>query len=300
MNILVTGGNGFIGSHVVDKLKNSGHNVTIYDLAKPYTKNLNHINADILDQNKLSESTKDIDVIYHLAAVSNVNKAYEDPTKCINLNSTGTINVLEAARKNNVKRIIFASTVWVYAGTKEENVDETSPFHMPGAGHIYTSTKIAGELYCHDYKELYGQDFTILRYGIPYGPRARETTVIPIFVRKAINKEPLTINGSGKQYRNFVYVEDLAEGNVLALKEAAKNQIYNLDGTIPITIKEVAEAIKSILGNVKIVHKEAREGDYKGKTVSSEKAKRDLGWEPKTDFLEGMKKYINWYKHNLD
>ncbi len=297
MNILVTGGNGFIGSHVVDKLAEENHNVTTFDLAEPYKQPLNHINGDILDFNKLKEATKNIDVIYHLAAVSNVNKAYKDPIKCINLNSTGTINILEAARVNNIKRVIFASTVWVYAGSKEENVDEKSPFHMPGAGHIYTSTKIAGELFCHDYKELYDQDFTILRYGIPYGPRARETTVIPIFVRKAINKEPLTINGSGKQYRNFIYVEDLAEGNVLALNELAKNKIYNLDGTEPISIKQVAETIKSNMGDVEIIHKEAREGDYKGKTVSSEKAKIDLNWQPKTTFLEGMKKYINWYKN---
>jgi UDP-glucose 4-epimerase len=115
-------------------------------------------------------------------------------------------------------------------------------------------------------------------------------------VRKALSGEPLTIFGDGSQYRNFIYVEDLAEGNVAALKKVAINQTYNLEGIRPITIKEIAETVRSLVGKVTIEHKEARPGDYSGATVSAEKAKKELGWEPKVDFEEGLRRYIEWYK----
>jgi UDP-glucose 4-epimerase len=167
---------------------------------------------------------------------------------------------------------------------------------MPGAGHVYTSTKIASELFIHDYSRLYGVPFTILRFGIPYGPRARSGTVIPIFIRKAILGEPLTIFGDGLQYRNFIYVEDLAQGNVRALADVAENQTYNLEGLRPISVREVAETIQKLRGNVEIEYKPPRPGDYRGKVVSSEKARRDLGWTPKVEFEEGMRRYLRWFE----
>jgi UDP-glucose 4-epimerase len=138
-------------------------------------------------------------------------------------------------------------------------------------------------------------EVTILRYGIPYGPRARDGAVIPIFVRKAINGEPLTIAGDGLQFRKFIYVEDLAEGNVLALKNIGKNKIYNLDGKEKVTIKQIAETVKKIIGDVKIEFTPARPGDFSGKEVSSDLAKKELNWEPKISFEEGVRRYIKWY-----
>ena len=296
MKILVTGGNGFIGRHLIDRLEKSNHDVASYDITKAFKNTVNRIEADILDSKELDKATKDIDVVYHLAAVSDVNNAFKDPTTCVKINNIGTLNVLEAARKNNVKRVIFASTVWVYSTSKETRVDENSSINIASSNHIYTSTKIAGELFCHNYNKLYGQDFTILRYGIPYGPGAREALAIPLFIKKALNKEGITIFGDGSQYRNFLWIEDLAEGNILALKDIAKNQTYNLAGEKPIKIHEVASIIKTILGDVEIRHEESRKADFKGKTVSSEKAKSDLGWEAKTSFTEGISKYIEWYK----
>jgi len=143
-------------------------------------------------------------------------------------------------------------------------------------------------------------EVTILRYGIPYGPRARDGAVIPIFVKKAINGEPLTIAGDGLQFRKFVYVEDLAEGNVLALKTIAKNKIYNLDGSEKVSIKQIAETIKKIIGNVKIEYTPARPGDFSGKEVSSQLAAKELGWEPKVSFEEGVRRYIKWYKERQE
>ncbi|MFN8487847.1 MAG: NAD-dependent epimerase/dehydratase family protein [Caldilineaceae bacterium] len=300
MRCLVTGGAGFIGSHVVDTLVGGGHDVTILDYgARPHRDDVGYVNVDIGDLAALEDATEGYDFIYHLAAVSNVNDAYKNPLRCVNLNITGTANVLEVARRNEVKRVVFASTVWVYAGARDHAVHEYSPFYMPGAGHIYTSSKIAGELLCHDYWELYKLPYTILRYGIPYGPRMRETLVIPIFLRKAFAGEALTIAGDGSQFRNFVYVEDLARAHLLAMDARAINQTYNLEGLRKVTVKEVASTIDQLLGGVKLDYVPARAGDYRGKEVSAEKAKAELGWVPEVDFEEGMRRTVEWYKEQL-
>lgn len=295
MRVLVTGGSGFIGSHVVDKLRDKEIEVRVYDTLIPtYRKDIEFYQGSILDMAALSFAMSDIDAVFHLAAVADVKDVYNEPHYAESINVRGTANVLEAARKANVKRIIYGSTTWVYSEAKEDDVDEATPLHAPL--HFYTATKLAGEYYCQSYSKLYGLEFVILRYGIPYGPRARDGAVIPIFVKKALNGEPLTIAGDGLQFRKFVYVEDLAEGNVLALKNIAKDKIYNLDGQESITIKQIAEAIKKMIGNVKIEYTPARPGDFSGKKVSSGLAKKDLGWEPKTSFEEGLRRYIKWYQ----
>lgn len=301
MRSVVTGGSGFIGSHVVDHLVDAGHEVLIVDRGvRPHREDVEFADVNVADFPTLLEATKGADYISHLAAVSNVNHAFTDPLRCVQFNALGTVNVLEAARRNKVRRVFFASTVWVYTGSRDSHVREDSPFYMPGAGHIYTSTKIASELFCHDYWKLYQQPFTILRYGIPYGPRVREELVIPIFLKKALAGEPITITGDGSQYRNFVYVEDLARAHILALDPVAENQTYNLEGMRRITIREVAETISQLLGgSAKIEYLPARPGDYAGKEVSAEKARRELGWEPVVDFEEGMRRTIQWYKRKF-
>lgn len=297
MKVLVTGGSGFIGSHVVDKLKERGLEIRVYDGVIPvYRKDIEFYQGSILDVSALSLAIKDVDVIFHLAAVADVKDVYNDPHYAESVNVRGTANVLEAARKSSVKRVVYGSTTWVYSDAVANEVNEATPLHAPS--HFYTATKLAAEYYCQSYSNLYGIETTILRYGIPYGPRAREGAVIPIFVKKALNGEPITIAGDGLQFRKFVYVEDLAEGNVLALKSLAKNKIYNIDGKEKVTIKQIAETIKKILGNVKIEYTPARPGDFPGKEVSSELAKKELGWEAKTSFEDGVRKYIKWYREN--
>lgn len=295
MKVLVTGGSGFIGSHVVDKLRDKGVKVRVYDTVMPtFRDDIEYYQGSILDKTALGFAIFDMDAVMHLAAVADVKDVFEDPHYSEAINVRGTINVLEAARKSSVKRVIYGSTTWVYSDADVDTVDETTPLHAPS--HLYTATKLAGEYYCQAYSKLYGLEFTILRYGIPYGPRGRDGAVLPIFVKKALNGEPLTIAGDGSQFRKFVYVEDLAEGNVLALQSIAKNKIYNLDGKEKITIKQIAETIKEILGNVKIELTPARPGDFSGKEISSKKAKDELGWEPKTSFKEGVIRYIKWFK----
>lgn len=299
MKVLVTGGSGFIGSHVVDKLRDKGVEVRVYDCVMPtHRKDIEFYQGSILDKAALGFAINGVDAIYHLAALADVKDVYDNPHYAESINVRGTVNVLEVARKSDVRRVFYGSTVWVYSEAQENKVDESTPLHAPA--HFYTATKLAGEYYCQSYSNLYGLEVTILRYGIPYGPRARDGAVIPIFVKKALKGEPITIAGDGSQFRKFVYVEDLAEGNVLALKSIAKGKIYNLDGGEKITITEIVETITKILGNVKIEYVPPRPGDFSGKEVSSNLAKKELGWEPKISFEEGLRRYIKWYQEKIE
>lgn len=300
MNIGVVGGSGFIGSHVVDKLLEHGHEVTVFDIMKPHRNDVRHIYIDVTDLSKTCVALAGAyDAVYMLAAMADVNDVYKNPVEAGEVNIMAVVNVLEAARRSGIGRVILASTVWVYEMAESEIVDENTQLVLSKTKHVYTASKVAAELLCHAYQRLYGQNFTILRYGIPYGPRARGATVVALFVRKALNGDPLTIAGDGSQYRNFIYVEDLAEGNVAALKEVATNQIYNLEGMRAVTIKEIAETIKRLVGAVVIEYTEPRPGDYWGAIASNDKAKKELGWQPQVDFEEGVRRYIEWYKRNL-
>jgi UDP-glucose 4-epimerase len=300
VNIGVIGGSGFIGSHIVDKLIEHGHEVTIFDIMKPKQHNIRHIYIDITDLSKsVVALTGNYDVIYLLAAMADVNDVYKNPVEAGEVNILAVANVLEAARRNGIGRVILASTVWVYEMATDKNVNEDTQLLLEKVNHIYTASKVAAEVYCISYYKLYDQEFTILRYGIPYGPRARGGTVIAIFVKKALNGEPITILGDGSQYRNFIYVEDLALGNVAALQDVAKNQTYNLDGMRPVTIREVAETVKRVVGNVEINYESGRVGDYAGNLVSGAKARKELNWQPEIDLEEGITRYIKWYKENM-
>ena len=298
MKVLVTGGSGFIGSHVVDKLRDKGVNVRVYDMIMPTFRNdIEYYQGSLLDRTALEMAMEGVNIVYHLGAIADVKDVYKDPLYSESINTRGTINILEAAKNEGVIKFVYGSTTWVYSDTDVEFVDESTSLHAPS--HLYTATKIASEYYCQSYSKLYGLKTTILRYGIPYGPRARGGAVIPIFVRKALNNEPLTIAGDGAQFRNFVYVEDLAKGNILGARKIADNKIYNLEGDVKISIKDIAETIKKILGNVKIEYIEGRPGDFSGKKISNRKAKEELGWIPKTSFEDGVRKYIDWYQEQL-
>ncbi len=280
---------------MVDKLRLRGHEPVIYDLRpSPWHENgsVETVLGSITDREALERALHSCDAVAHLAAVADVNDVHAEPEDAERINARGTVAVLEAARRAGVKRIVYASTIWVYSDCREEEVDEETL--LPAPSHLYTSTKLAGELYCKAYQELYGIDYTILRFGIPYGPRAREAAVIPAFVAKALRGEPLTLAGDGSQSRRFVYVEDLADGVALGLAEVASNRVYNLASDENVTIKQIAETIKQELGNVEIVHTPARPGDFGGKVVSSRRARRELGWTAGTPFAEGVRRYVSW------
>lgn len=298
MRVLVTGGCGFIGSHVVDHLRDAGHEVVVFDVAaRSHRPDVEVITGNILDPLVLEQAVQGCQFVFHLAAIPDVNTAFADPVACVEVNTLGTALVLEAARRHGVARVVLASTVWVYGAASAEEVDETSCFEPTGAGHVYTTSKIAAELLCQDFWRLYKQPFTILRYGIPYGPRMRRELVIPRFIDQALNGEVLTIAGDGSQHRNFVYVEDLARAHVLAMAAVAENQIYNLEGAERVTVLAIAQTLQRLLPQrLRIEFVPARVGDYGGKAVSAEKAWRDLGWRPEISFEEGLRRTLLWYQ----
>lgn len=297
--VAVTGGSGFIGSHVVDALLDKGHEVTVIDhRVRPHRPDVKFEDVDLMDFSSVLSATGGAEHVFHLAAVSNVNTAYKYPVYSTALNVMGTTHVLEAARINKAKRVYLASTVWVYNGIPNGRVaDESVPFYLNGAGHIYTTSKIASEMICHNYHQLYDVPITVLRYGIPYGPRMREELMIPVFLKKALTGQPLTVTGKGDQFRKFLYVTDLARAHILAMEEQAANETYNAEGKRPVTVLEVAEGIKALLGDkVKIEFVPARSGDFGGKEVIAEKAKRELGWEPTIEFDDGLKDTLRWFR----
>jgi UDP-glucose 4-epimerase len=295
---IVTGGSGFIGSHVVDVLCKAGHHVVILDRTPPRTRtDVEYVDVDILDPQAVCRAVAGADYVHHMAAVSNVNEAYDAPLECVDTNVQGTANVLEAARREGVKRVFFSSSVWVYNGTPSTWVDENTPLHMPGPGHVYTSSKIAGELLAHDYAALYKLPVTVFRYGVVYGPRMRDELLIPTLLRRAFGGQSLQVAGGGQQARNFVYVEDLARAHLLALADACSNQTFNLDGSRPVTVLEVAERVCKLIGShVTIEHTPGRPGDYSGKLVSQEKSAHIMGWRASTSFDEGMRRTYDWYR----
>ena len=297
MRVLVTGGAGFIGSHVVDRLRAGSIEARIFDLraSSHHTQDeVEMVVGDLLDPACVSAAMTGCEAVVHLAAAADADAVAGSPAHSEQVNSRGTLNVLEAAREAGVTRVIYASTIWVYSDTSSSTVDEETPLGLPG--HLYTATKLAGEMYCRSYGELYGIEYTILRFGIPYGPRARPSAVIPTFVRKALAGEPLTIAGGGRQSRRFVYVEDLADGVVRALAPLAANRIYNLVGTEDVTIREVAETVGRAAGNTQLVDVPGRSADFTGVQVSGERAARDLGWRASTPFAAGVPRYVAWHR----
>lgn len=297
MKILVTGGSGFIGSHLVDQLEKEGYDVKVLDIVKPYRKGIKFVKANILDYESLEKAIKGIDVIYHLVAYQDISNAFNVPAEFMKVNTYGALNVLEAARKNNVKRVIFSSSVWVYSTVKEDFVTEDTPLNPANANHLFTLSKLMSEAYIQSYKRFYNQDFTILRYGVTYGPRAKPNGLVPCFVKKLFNNEEITILGDGNQTRSLIHVKDIVEGNIVALKDIAKNKIYNLDGLKPISINEFLKLIQELFGKkAKIKYEKSKEGDYAGKVVSIEKAKKELGWVPKVSLKEGVKEYSKHVK----
>ena len=299
MRVGVTGGSGFIGSHVVDALAEAGHEVTVLDLKAPHRADVDHRAVDLLDADSLTVATHGLDALFHLAAYADVNDVVRDPVGAIDLNVGGTVRALEAAKANGIGRFVLASTVWAYSSHRpprpDATVDEDALMTVDVSRHIYTTSKLASEMLCHDYWYMHGVPFTVLRYGIPYGPRMRPSLVIPVFVRKALNGEALTVTGDGSQHRKFVYVKDLARAHVLALSEAGRNQTFNLDGTEKVTILRIAETVMRLTGSDRpIEFLPARSGDYGGVDVSSEKAARLLNWRPETSFDDGIRETVAW------
>jgi len=295
MKVVVTGGSGFIGSHVVDELIEAGHEPRILDLVPSpwHDGNVETVLADLTDPAAVREAVGGCDAIVHLAAMADVYQVVDQPARTDEVNVRGTFNLLEAARHAKVQRLCYASTIWVYGNAPgPQPHDEDTPLVLPP--HLYTATKLAGEMYCRGYETLYGLETTILRFGIPYGPRARPAAVVPAFIAKARAGTSLTIAGDGSATRQFVYVEDLAEGVVAALAPAAAGRVYNLVGAELVSVRQIADTVREVVADVPVEYGPERPADLVFGPASGERAARELGWRPRTSFADGVRRYVDW------
>ena len=279
-NVLVTGGSGFIGSHVVDSLVKNKYKVTILDINNPKRKDVKFIKGSILDKSKIKSALKNINIIFHLAAASDITKVKEIPLKTIKTNILGTTYLLEGARDINIDKFIFASSIYSY-GT---------------AGNLYTTSKTSSEQIIKNYNLIYGQKFTILRYATAYGPRNREVDAVSIFVERALKNSNLIIHGNGQQKRNYIYTDDLGLGSLFALKKKATNKTITLVPKRSIKIIDLAKIIIRLTNSKsKIIFnkKEKRLDDFTSIFSYKNINKKNLMiWRPKYSLERGLKKYI--------
>ncbi len=295
MKILVTGGAGFIGSHLVDRLIKDGHQVTIIDnLSTGYKRNLNHqakfIQADIRNLTQIKKNFVGKDFIFHLAALPRIQPSIVDPHLTNENNIGGTLNVLLASSTARVKRLIYSASSSCY-GTNNPPLKEDDKPHCLNP---YAVSKYTGEIYCQLFSELYGLDTVSLRYFNVYGPRADSrgdyATVIPIFLRQKKQKKPLTIVGDGKKRRDFTYIDDVIEANIKAMKYKRKfnGEVINIGAGRNYSINQLAK----IIGG-RTVRIPPRPGEAKATLADNSKAKKILNWEPKVDLKEGIKRLIS-------
>jgi UDP-glucose 4-epimerase len=294
VRVAVTGSAGFVGRHLLACLCEKGHDVVPVDTqAVPA--------VDIMSQEQLLHHLTGVDAIVHLAAEAHADRAEKDPASAVSLNAVGTTNVLTAARKLDA-RVIYGSTIWVYgsASTANGKYEEDDPLVVTADRHIYTSSKLAGELLTRDFVSMYGLHATILRFGIPYGPHMREEAVLPRFCGAVLRGEPIEVADGGLQGRQFIDVRDLAEGVRAALEADALGPIYNLVSDEFTTIAEVAEVVMSVAGKkVPIRNRDGRRGDFSPCGVaSSRRAERELGWRVTIPFADGVRDYWQWFCSN--
>lgn len=297
MKICVTGGSGFIGSHLVQKLLDKGYDVSVLDLRKP-VQDVEWLRKDIRDD--LGNIFSNFNLVFHLAALANARKSSEDPKLCHDINIKGTLNVLNAALKGDVERVLLASSSWVCGAQEGDVVNERSPFHLDNINTIYGASKIGQELLCFSfYSEYKGPKYTVFRYGIPYGERMWRGLVVRAFMEMAERTGVLSIMGDGKQFREFMYVGDLVEGHLHALKPVAENKIYNLTGGRPITIEEIAkEVVKHFPAKIDYIPQARVEP--KIKRVHNWLAENELGWVPRTTLEDGIRLCAEWWKTLTD
>ena len=304
---LVTGGAGFIGSHLTDALVSSGCQVTVIDdLSTGRLSNLEHVKdkiefykGDILDQVILEKAVKNCDVIFHQAAIVSVPWSIENPVNSAMVNEIGTLSVLESARKHNVKRVVLASSSAVYGDDPQLPKRETMVSKPLSP---YAVQKLTGEYYARLYNDLYGLETVCLRYFNVYGPRQDPSSpysgVISIFMSKAVSKEAPFIYGNGNHYRDFVFVDDVVKANLLAaIAEGASGEVFNIGTGKYVTIDRLWKMTCDLCSlNIKPEYKPTRIGDIVESVANIDNAEKVLGFNPKYSFEKGLKVTFDWYK----
>lgn len=286
MRGLVTGGAGFLGSHVADVLAAAGHDVTVVDIVP--AKAHRSVTADLLDADALATAFTGAEFVCHLAAIGDVYLAGEKPALAAQVNVTGTANVCEAALRAGVGRVVYASTWEVYGEPQYQPIDEKHPC---APDHPYNITKLAGERIAVSYAHLRDLSLTCLRLGTAYGTRMRPNSVFSIFIRRAMAGEPITIQGTGEQGRQFTHASDIGAAFALAVARSGHGECYNTVADEMITIRALAEMVVARIPT-KLELAPGRQADVPSATISNAKIRAELGWSPRTNFADGLAEII--------
>lgn len=298
---MVTGGGGFIGSHVTRMLLDSGYSVTVLDnFSHGYRDNVDKraklVVGDIADREKAKVALKGIDATVHMAGLIVVPQSVKDPIKYCQNNVLGTVEFLNSMRDAGVKKIIYSSSACVYGTPNSLPIKEDAPL---APDNPYGATKASVEAYLQAYHVCFGFDVTILRYFNPYGPGKLYppiTHAIPNFIMATLAKKPVPLYWKGEQIRDFIYIDDLAQAHTDVLKLNGCN-IFNLGMEKGVKIKDVVEMIFKIVGyKVPIADLGERPGDVAANYASSEKLHKAVGWRANVGLAEGLKRTIEYYK----
>jgi UDP-glucose 4-epimerase len=287
MRVIVTGGAGFLGSHVADVLNERGHDVTVVDTAE--TQRHRYTPADLLDPGSLESAFRGSDAICHLAAIGDVYLAGDKPALAAQTNVTGSANVCEAALLAGVRSVICASTWEVYGAPQYQPLDEK---HPTNPDHPYNITKLAGERLALAYGHLReGLRVVALRLGTAYGTRMRPNSVFSIFVQRAMRGQPITIQGTGQQGRQFTHARDIGLAFALAIEKAPNGAVYNTVSEENVTIAQLASYIAERIPT-RIERAPARQADVPSALVSSVLIRNELGWRPQVPFRQGLDELV--------
>jgi UDP-glucuronate 4-epimerase len=310
MKILVTGGAGFIGSHLVEKLLADGHNVAILDDFNDFydpqikranisavQKDITVNDVDLRGADKVANvfAKEKFDAVFHLAARAGVRPSIQQPQLYYDTNVVGTLHLLEGARTSGVERFIFASSSSVYGAAKRVPFSEEE--HLTQTLSPYAATKIAGEFLCSTYAHLYKMRIVALRYFTVYGARQRPDLAIHQFTRKIHAGEPIDQFGDGTTRRDYTYIDDIIQGTMVALKyDGSLFDVFNLGESDTIQLKDLIAAIENALGKkAKINRLPEQPGDMPLTCADISKAKKLLGYVPKTKFEDGLPKFVDWF-----
>ena len=307
--VLVTGGNGAIGCNLVQKLLASGASVTVLDDFSQSSihnlnnhKNLKIIKGDLLNSKILKKTfSNNFDAVFHLAARFANEMSVYDPVEDLRVNIEGTLKILLESAKKNVNRFVYTSSSSLYGQT---NIIKKNESLFPKPTTPYAVSKLSGEFYCNAIHELYGMDYSIVRlsnsYG-PYDPPGRYRNVIPNFIQSALKNKNIVITGTGNETRDFTFVDDVVSGIILAAKKPkARNEIFNLGTGKETKISTIAQLIKKNTNSKsKIIFKPKRKFDHiTRRKMDISKAKKLLGYSPKTDIKDGIFKTCEWFSQN--
>ncbi len=310
MNVLVTGGAGFIGSHLVERLLRDGHNVAILDdfndFYDPQIKRANIAafandvavhDVDLRDDNKVAAlfQREKFDAIFHLAARAGVRPSIQQPQLYYDTNVAGTLHLLENAHGSGVERFIFASSSSVYGAAKRVPFSEEE--HLTQTLSPYAATKIGGEFLCSTYSHLYRMRVVALRYFTVYGARQRPDLAIHQFTRKIHAGQPIDQFGDGTTRRDYTYINDIVQGTIAALKyEGPVFDVFNLGESDTIQLKDLIATIEKTLGKKAQINRLPEQpGDMPLTCADISKARKLLGYNPKTKFQDGLPKFVDWF-----